>query len=76
MSMLNLGAGASTWVGPAIVGLCLTSLGVRGVMWVFAILYLVSAVLALFLKLPSEMNSSERVTMAGAAPVAQPAEGE
>lgn len=54
MSMLNLGAGASTWVGPAIVGLCLTPLGVGGVMWIFAILYLVSAALALFLTLPSE----------------------
>ena len=54
MSMLNLGAGASTWVGPAIVGLCLPSLGVGGVMWIFAVLYLVSAALALTLKLPSE----------------------
>jgi len=54
MSMLNLGAGASTWVGPAIVGLCLPSLGVGGVMWIFALLYLVSAALALTLKLPSE----------------------
>ena len=33
MSMLNLGAGASTWVGPAIVGICLGPLGVGGVMW-------------------------------------------
>ncbi len=54
MSMLNLGAGASTWVGPAIVGICLTPLGVGGVMWIFAVLYLVSAALALMLRLPSE----------------------
>jgi len=54
MSMLNLGAGASTWVGPAIVGLCLAPLGVGGVMWIFAVLYLISAALALMLKLPSE----------------------
>ena len=54
MSMLNLGAGASTWVGPAIVGLCLAPLGVGGVMWIFAVLYLISAGLALMLKLPSE----------------------
>ena len=41
MSMLNLGAGASTWVGPAIVGLFLAPLGVGGVMWIFAVLYLI-----------------------------------
>lgn len=54
MSMLNLGAGASTWVGPAIVTLCLTPLGVAGVMWIFAVLYLISAGLTLFLVLPAE----------------------
>ena len=54
MSMLNLGAGASTWVGPAIVGLCLAPFGVGGVMWIFAILYVISAALAWTLKLPSE----------------------
>jgi polyol permease family len=54
MSMLNLGAGASTWVGPAIVGLCLAPFGVGGVMWIFAILYVISAALAWTLTLPSE----------------------
>ena len=58
MSMLNLGAGASTWVGPAIVGLFLAPLGVAGVMWIFAVLYLISAVLALMLKLPGETSTS------------------
>ena len=64
MSMLNLGAGASTWVGPAIVGLLLRPLGVVGVMWVFAILYLISAVLALRLTLPSEDKEPESVELA------------
>lgn len=54
MSILNLGAGASTWVGPAIVGLFLPSLGVAGVMWIFAGLYVLSAVLTLFLTLPGK----------------------
>ena len=54
MSMLNLGAGASAWVGPAIVGICLAPLGVGGVMWIFAVLYLISAALTLLLTLPSE----------------------
>jgi polyol permease family len=54
MSMLNLGAGASVWVGPAIVGLFLPAVGVAGVMWIFAVLYLISAVLTLSLTLPAE----------------------
>ncbi len=54
MSMLNLGAGASVWVGPAIVGLLLDRLGVGGVMWTFAILYVISAALTLTLTLPEE----------------------
>ncbi len=54
MSVLNLGAGAATWVGPGIVALFLPSLGVVGVMWIFAGLYVVSAVMALFLDLPDE----------------------
>jgi polyol permease family len=57
MSMLNLGAGASTWVGPAIAGLCLAPLGVGGVMWIFAVLYLISAALTLTLTLPRERSS-------------------
>jgi polyol permease family len=57
MSMLNLGAGASVWVGPALTWLFLPSLGVAGVMWIFAILYLASAVLTGFLKLPGESTA-------------------
>ena len=54
MSLLNLGAGASNWFGPAIVYLFLQPLGVGGVMWIYAGLYLLSAVLALFLTLPPD----------------------
>ncbi len=54
LSLLSLGAGASVWIGPAIVGLLLGPLGVRGVMWVFAGLYLLSAGLALTLTLPTQ----------------------
>ena len=49
LSLLSLGAGASVWVGPALVGLLLGTLGVRGVIWVFAGLYLLSALLTLAL---------------------------
>jgi polyol permease family len=54
MSLLNLGAGASNWVGPAIVYLFKPAVGVGGVMWIYAVLYLISAGLALLLTLPSE----------------------
>ena len=57
MSMLNLGAGASQWVGPGIVYLFLPTVGVAGVMWIFAVLYLVSAVMTLFLTLPSQTRA-------------------
>ena len=54
MSALNLGAGMSTFVGPLIVTLLLAPLGVGGVMWVFAVLYIVAAILAWQLRLPEE----------------------
>jgi MFS family permease len=54
MSLLNLGAGASNWVGPAIVYLFKPAVGVGGVMWIYAVLYLLSAGLTMLLTLPSE----------------------
>lgn len=50
LSLLNLGAGASVSVGPALVALFLRPFGVRGVIWIFAALYLLSALLALQLR--------------------------
>ncbi len=58
MSLLNLGAGASAWVGPAIVGIFIGPLGVIGVMWIYAVLYVISAILALFLTLPPEVEAA------------------
>jgi MFS family permease len=58
LSLLNLGAGASVWVGPALVGLLLKPLGVAGLMWVFAILYLISGFLAFTLRLPESSGES------------------
>lgn len=56
ISMLNLGAGASTMLGPAIVAVFIGPIGVEGVMWVFAGLYALSAILTLFLTLPEEVE--------------------
>ena len=65
MSLLNLGAGASNWVGPAIVYLFKPALGVGGVMWIYAILYLISAFLALLLTLPQDEEPATSVPSLG-----------
>lgn len=53
MSALNFGAGLSVFLGPLIVTLFLSVVGVGGVMWIFAGLYLLSAVMTWQLKLPA-----------------------
>lgn len=52
MSILNLGEGLSTFLGPAVVGIFIGSLGTVGVIWVFAGLYVFSAFLMKFVTLP------------------------
>ena len=52
MSIMNLGSGLSTFHGPAVAGLFLPRMGVSGVIWIFAGMYLVSAVVSYQLKLP------------------------
>jgi polyol permease family/HAD superfamily hydrolase (TIGR01509 family) len=58
ISMLNLGAAASAWLGPTIVALFIGPLGVAGVIWIFAILHFISGLLALFLTLPPEVEEA------------------
>lgn len=52
LSVLSLGAGASTWVGPAVVAIFLDGFGLEGVVWAFTGLYALSAVMTAFLKDP------------------------
>ncbi|MBB3050963.1 polyol permease family [Prauserella isguenensis] len=52
MALLNLGAGAATFVGPAIVSLFLGPTGAAGVVIIFSALYVVAAVIVRFLELP------------------------
>lgn len=59
LAALNLGAGASTFVGPAVVAAFVGTLGVEGVVWIFAGMYAVSAVLAHFLTLPDEPGTKD-----------------
>jgi polyol permease family len=62
MSALNLGAGAATWVGPAIVAIFLPIVNVVGVMWIYAGLYVISGILALFLTLPAEVEAAQKAS--------------
>ncbi|MFF9477230.1 MFS transporter [Streptomyces sp. NPDC014733] len=58
MALLNLGAGGAAFVGPAIVSLFLGPLGPSGVVIIFAALYVVSALLTLYLKTPEEERAA------------------
>lgn len=60
MSIMNLGSGLSICLGPAIVGVFLPLCGVKGVIWIFAGLYLMSAVISYTLKLPGEAAAGKR----------------
>mgnify|MGYP002346412659 CR=1 FL=1 len=62
MAILNLGAGLPVFVGPALVGLLIGSIGNAGVIWILAVLYLISAVLTGFITLP---NNAKTAHLAG-----------
>jgi polyol permease family len=59
MSILNLGAGLSTFLAPAIAGLFFKSLGAEGVLFIYAGFYILSAILTPFLKTPEELLNDE-----------------
>ena len=61
MAILNLGAGLPVFVGPAIVGLFIGTIGSEGVVWMLAGLYFISAVLTRFITLPVETKSAATV---------------
>lgn len=54
MSVLNLGAGLSTFLGPAIVGVFIGTVGTVGILWIYSGLYIVSAILMIFVTLPKQ----------------------
>ncbi|EMR07295.1 Alpha-ketoglutarate permease [Bhargavaea cecembensis DSE10] len=57
MSILNLGAGLSSFVGPVIVGVANAAFGMEGVAWAFGILYLTSFALTPMLKTDAQVQS-------------------
>jgi polyol permease family len=52
MSIMNLGSGLSMFTGPAIVGIFQPIFGISGVIWIFAGMYVISAVLSYMLRIP------------------------
>lgn len=56
MSILNLGAGLSSFAGPAIAGALIGGIGVVGVIWTYVCMHLISTVLMIFVKLPEKMR--------------------
>lgn len=69
MSILNLGAGLSTFVGPAVVGLFIGSLGTVGVIWIFTGMYLFSGILMKFVTLPKESVAAVKENNPGLAKI-------
>ncbi|RJS93602.1 MFS transporter [Salinisphaera sp. Q1T1-3] len=67
LSVLNLGAGLSTFVGTAIVSLCFERVGVAGIVWIFAALYAVSIVLVHAMKLDEPADAARSAQPADAA---------
>ena len=59
ISIYNLGSGISIWLGPALAGVFLPRVGVAGVMWIFALMYVVAALIAFTLKVPSGQTHAE-----------------
>jgi polyol permease family len=58
MAILNLGAGLPVFVGPAIVGLFIGSIGNAGVIWILAMLYFIGAFLTRFITLPNNAKTA------------------
>lgn len=71
LSILGLGAGASTWFGPGIVAAFQHSLGIAGVLWIFSGLYLLAALLTVGLTVsPRARAQARRATAQGTAALA------
>ncbi|GEB37056.1 MFS transporter [Gluconacetobacter liquefaciens] len=60
LSALGLGAGASTWVGPAIVTWFQAWHGIEGIIWIFSGLYVFAGLLTLSLSIPDHARAYMR----------------
>ena len=68
LSVYNLGSGISIWLGPAIAGIFLPHIGVGGVIWIFAMMYLSAAVIGFFLKTTGTTTATDVEQYAAVAP--------
>lgn len=59
MSVLNLAAGLSAFVGPALAWLFIGLVGAQGVVWIFAVLYVASAIMTKCIHIPEEKAVKE-----------------
>jgi MFS family permease len=60
LSIFNLGSGIGIWLGPAIAGIFLPRIGVGGVIWVSATMYLLAGIVGTSLK-TSQPESAAKV---------------
>lgn len=60
MSVLNFAAGLSTFVAPAIALAFIGLIGAEGVVWIFSFLYVVSAVIVKFIRVPEEEEGKDK----------------
>jgi MFS-type transporter involved in bile tolerance (Atg22 family) len=56
IAVLNLGAGATTFVGPLIVAIFLNLVGAGGVTIIFSALYVLAGISVQWLKVPAESH--------------------
>lgn len=59
MSVLNLAAGLSAFVGPALAWAFIGPVGAQGVVWIFAALYFASALLTKWIHVPEEKAAKQ-----------------
>ena len=64
MAVLNLGAGLAVFVGPAIVGIFIGSVGSAGVIWILSGLYVIGAILTSFISSPAPAATAPDVVKA------------
>ncbi|KKB34933.1 MFS transporter [Bacillus thermotolerans] len=60
MAVLNLGAGLSTFVAPALALAFIGPLGAEGVIWIFSLLHIVSAVIVKFIHVPEDKGTQRK----------------
>jgi MFS family permease len=61
LAIFNLGAGLSTFVGPTVVGLIGGGTNIEAIMWAFASMYIIGAILSIYLRVNSEERVKTRV---------------